>query len=60
MSRNVFFFFNAAFILKAGAKVSIFLFLASFFENIFKLIFLPLCYPKSSKELPLAGCKYKN
>jgi len=42
MSRNVFFFLFAAFILKAGAKVSIFLFLASFFENIFKFIFLPL------------------
>jgi len=44
---NVFFFLITAFILKAGAKVSIFFFLASFFENIFKFIFFPPVIPKN-------------
>jgi hypothetical protein len=46
MSMNVFFFFNTAFILKAGAKVSIFFFPTSFIENIFEFIFFLLDFQK--------------
>jgi len=56
---NVFFFFNNAFILKAGAKVSIFFFLASFFENIFNLFSQQLGFPKISMNSLLRGANIK-
>ena len=59
MSMNVFFFLILRLSLKAGAKVSIFFNLASFFENIFNLFSQHLVFPKHLKNFPWRGANIK-
>jgi hypothetical protein len=53
-------FLICAFILKAGAKVTILFYLASVFENIFNLIFSALVFSNLKIVFPSAGCKDNN